>query len=117
MKHMKMKIMKNYLGFIEQIRASKRRLIKQLFQISSNDSRTTTGANLRNILLLTDEPSIDCLSPSSVANLIYKELDENDWWKVQLAHEIIDMKEDISVAPVGWEKDDLNFILTTICTD
>ena len=54
---------------------------------------------------------------SSVANLIYKELDENDWWKVQLAHEIIDMKEDISVAPVGWEKDDLNFILTTICTD
>ena len=114
---MKIRILKNYVGFIGELRSSKRPIIKQLLQISSSDSRTTTGSNLRNILLLTEHSSVDNLLPASVEGLVYKDLAENEQWKVELAKEIIDMKEDLMLAPQGWEKEELDDILTFLCTD
>ena len=114
---MKLRILKNYLGFIEELRKSKRPIITQLFQISSSDSRTNTGSNLRNILLLTDHSRVETLSPASVEFLVYKDLAVDEQWKVELAKDIIDMKEDLTLAPEGWEKEELNDILTFLCTD
>ena len=117
LRHMKIRLIKNYLGFIQEIKSSKRSIVKQLYLISSQDTRTTTGSNLRNILLLTDQSSIEDLLPSSADTLVYKELAEDEQWKVEFAREIIDMREDLSLAPEGWDKEELNFILSSICAD
>ena len=51
---MKIKLMRNYLGFIKRIKDSSKTVVKQLYMLASSDVRTVTGSYLRNILLLTD---------------------------------------------------------------
>ena len=61
---MKMKILKNYLSFIQQVKKSTKHVLRQLYSLASNDVRTVTGQNLRNILLLTNKLHVDQLDPS-----------------------------------------------------
>ena len=62
--HMKIKLIKNYLGFIKRARESPKYVLRQLYQLASRDVRTVTGSNLRNILMLTNTLKMDNLDPS-----------------------------------------------------
>ena len=53
-RHLKIKLLRDYLGFIGRIRKSSKPVLKQLYHLAKSDVRTTTGSNLRNILLQTD---------------------------------------------------------------
>ena len=102
-----------YLNFITQIKTSKRKVLKQLFHIVSSDCRSTTGSNLRNILLLTDYSSIDSLWPATYI----EELIAEDLLKVDFTLEIIDVKNGIREIPEGLQRDELDDILQFICAD
>ena len=108
--------MENFLSFIEKLRKSEKPVVRQLYGICHNDCRTTTWSNLRNILLLTSESSVDDVCQESIKDLIYKELKEDETWKIGLIHEIIEMKLDSSLLPNGWQRDDIEEILVNICT-
>ena len=73
---MKIKLMRNYLGFIKRIKESSKPVLRQLYMLASSDVRTVTGSNLRNILLLTDKLQVEDLEPSLVDNIIYLKIDD-----------------------------------------
>ena len=58
-RHMKLKVLKNYMTFIKQVRKSPKHVLRQLYSLASSDARTVTGQNLRNILLLTDKLQVN----------------------------------------------------------
>ena len=115
-RHMKMKILKNYLSFIQQVKKSTKHVLRQLYSLASNDVRTVTGQNLRNILLMTNKLHVDQLDPSIVSNLEYHKMDKHETWRTNLVREILDLKHGNLVLPDGWSDDELEEILNLACT-
>ena len=113
---MKIKILKNYLSFIKQVRKSPKHVLRQLYGLASADVRTVTGQNLRNILLLTNKLHVDQLDPSLVNTLEYHKVEEQDVWRVNLVKEILDLQHGDLVLPDGWSDDELDTMLNLACT-
>ena len=83
--------------------------------ICKEDVRTVTGCNLRNILLLTRAPNIDVLKKNDVRNLVYREADDNDSWRINLAKEIFEMRNGITDPIPGWKKEELDDLFNFAC--
>ena len=115
-KHMKIKILKNYLSFIQQVRKSPKHVLRQLYCLASSDARTVTGQNLRNILLLTNKVHVDQLEPSLVDTFKYHQIEDQDVWRVNLVKEILDLQHGDLVLPDGWSEEELDMMLNYACT-
>ena len=114
--HMSRTILRNYLSFIAEVRKSSKPVLRQLYEVSKNDVRTTTGSNLRNILLLTNLSNPDHLKPSIVENISYKMINKEDQWRVRLIKELIDMKFGVMNIPEEMTMDEVEDILDFTCT-
>jgi hypothetical protein len=114
--HMKIKLMRNYLGFIKRIKDSSKPVLRQLYMLASRDVRTVTGSNLRNILLLTDKLHVEDLEPSLVKNIMYHKIEDKDMWRVGMVKELLDMKHGDVLLPDGWSVEELDMILDYACT-
>ena len=54
--------------------------------------RSTTGRNLRRILLLTDKSDVENINQNDFKNIEYNQLGEADKWKVTYLKELINIK-------------------------
>ena len=102
--HMKVKLMKNYLGFIKRVRESSKFILRQL---SGNDTRTVPGSNLRSILVLTNMMKVEDLDPGVVDKMNYLQAEDSELWRLGLIDEWIDIKYGILSPPDGWSEADL----------
>ena len=116
-RHMKIKLLRDYLGFIGRVKVSKKPVLRQLYELAKCDVRTTTGSNLRNILLLTDLYDVDDLHPGLVNSFEYHKIEEKEQWRLNMVKELIDIKHGVKILPDGWSPGDLETILTYVCTD
>ena len=91
-RHVKFIMLKRFLSFIEQIRKSSKKATKSLLESILHDARSTTGSNLRNILLMTDKSNVRDLAPNDVDNMEYHPLPEGEKWKLSIIKEIIENK-------------------------
>ena len=57
-----------------------------------NDARSTTGYNLRNMMLLFKKNHIDDISEKDIIEYVYAPVEKNDEWKIQIMKELIDVK-------------------------
>ena len=108
--------MRNYLSFISKIKKSTKPVLRQLYQITKNDVLTTTGSNLRNILLLTNLSNVDHLNPNIVDQISYKQINDNDLWRVELIREAIDMKYGVLETPDQLTAENIDEILNFACS-
>ena len=76
--HMSITLIRNFLNFIHKIKQSSKAVLRHLYSIAKSDVRTTTGSNLRNILLKTSLTSVDDLQPGIVKQLKYMEIKDRD---------------------------------------
>ena len=60
--HMIRLLIRRYLSFLDKVQQSSKEAPKQLLEIARNDVRTTTGSNLRRIVILAGRKSIDDLN-------------------------------------------------------
>ena len=111
----RIQLIKKFLGFIKRIKESKKPILRNLFNIVKDDVRTTTGNNLRNILLMTNWGSIQDLEPSIVSSIMYNSTKEADKWRLMIIQEIIDMKHGEKHCPEGWTNTDLEEIMNYAC--
>ena len=81
--HLKTILIKRYLKFIEQIKNSKKTALKNVLTLVENDTRSITGSNLREIMLLTKKNTISELSPEDAELIQYKEVPDNETCRVQ----------------------------------
>ena len=114
--HMKIKLMKNYIGFIKRVRESPKYVLRQLYDIASREVRTVTGSNLRNILMLTNTLQVDDLDQSMVDMIKYHKMEETEMWRIGLINELINIKHGDINLPEGWTHDDLEAIMDFTCT-
>ena len=61
-------------------------------------------------MLLTGDTSVDNLSIETVSMLKYKELGDDEAWKVPLAHELMELKENSELVPAGWNREEIDDI-------
>ena len=114
-KHLKKVLLKRFMSFLNQIEKSAKIVPKQLLAFIKRDTNSTTGSNLRNLLMLTNKNDIDELTTMDIENIKYNEIEEDDKWKIAMIREITDIKfkqlelENFSI-------EELNEILDHICT-
>ena len=111
----RVQIIKKFLGFIKRIKESKKPIMRNLYNLVKSDVRTTTGNNLRNILLMTTLGSIDDLEPSIVSTINYNCTKEEDMWRLKIIKEIIDIQNEELNCLEGWNNSDLEEILKHAC--
>ena len=116
LQHMSTTLVRNFLKFVASIKKSAKPVLKQLFATAMSDVRTTTGSNLRNILLQTNLLNVDELHPGTADLIRYKEILEIDKWRIPIIREIIDMKCGDIDPPEGWTIAELQEILDLVCT-
>ena len=90
--HVKTMLIQRFLNFISQIRKSKKNALRNILKIVEYDTRSTTGNNLREILLLTKKNDISELSPEDAELIRYKEVPEEEVWRTQCLKQLIDVR-------------------------
>ena len=94
-------LIRNFLNFIDKIKQSPKPILRHLYNISKADVRTTTGSNLRNILLQTSLSSVDDLQPGIVQQLKYMEIKDRDMWRIPIIKEAMDITSG-DIDPPRW---------------
>ena len=112
---LRMQLIKKYLRFICSIKVSPKPVMQQLLNLAKKDVRTTTGENLRNILLMTDCLSIDELKPDTIDKIQHNQILEEDLWRVNIIKEIVNMKYGSLEIPEDWNITELEEILNFAC--
>ena len=112
--HLQSILIKRFLNFISKIRASKKSILNHILKHIEEDCRSTTGLNLRNILLLSDINRVHSLSPMVAQNIFYHQIEERDLWRIGAINEIIDAMHGGSELP-EFDKNELQEMLDFIC--
>ena len=107
--------MDRFLSFLMQIEKSTKKVPKQLLAFIKNDVRSTTGSNLRNILLLTDKSNIEDLRKDHIREIKYQDVDPTNEWKIGFIKEITDVIFN-QLEVENFSKEELEKILDFLCT-
>ena len=91
-KHLKITLMKRFLNFIQQIERSTKLLPNVLLQAIKRDCRSTTGSNLRSIMLLTSKDDILKLVPSDALEIMFEPVLKKNEWKIDILMELLDVR-------------------------
>ena len=107
-------IAKRYISFINKIKETKKESLKMLLDIVELDTRTTTGHNLRKLMIQTNSETVSEMLMKK-SDFQYFPLDSSENWKINMLKEIIDVKHDeVSVAKI--DDAELEDILVFLCT-
>ena len=114
-KPLRITLAQRYLTFVKKLRSSEKAVLRHTIRLVENDTRTVTGRNLRNILLMTDRPDVQHLRPSDMdAVCLYG---EPELWRVLAITDILEMRAGELQLPDGWRLDDMEVILQAACCD
>ena len=114
-RHVKLILISRFLGFMEKICTSKKKALKMLMETAKLDTRSVTGQNFRNIMILVGKTSIDAVKKEDAFKIKYFPIDEADYWKVNAIKEIIDVKNQLLEVP-DLDREELDEILNNLCT-
>ena len=109
--HVKLVFIQRFLQMMEKIRKSTKPILRTLLAAVENDTSSTTGRNLRCIMLLTTKNSIREVEISDIQNLVYHKVDEERQWRVELVELLLLEREQERL-----EDEDLEW-LEWLCTD
>ena len=113
--HLQKLLFRRYLAFISRIENSAKRPLRTLLRLSRKDLRTTTGRNLRLLMILLGKNSVDDLSVDDIDSLEYHTIPENEAWRVGLLQELIAVREN-KCEITGFASEELDDILDHVCT-
>ena len=85
--------MKRFVNLVKSITSSKKLVLRNMLAVVERDCRSTTGRNLRKIMLLLNKANIDNISKDDLKKLQYHPAPPGDEWKIQLARELIKVKQ------------------------
>ena len=113
--HVKETLVKRFLSFIVQVKKSSKIMPQHILNTIQHDVRSTTGSNLRNILLLTPKDEVDTLEPSDYKYVNYHPIVEENMWKPNVIQELTNTKYNQLEVP-GFSTEELDEILSYVST-
>ena len=114
-RHLKITLIKRFLSFIAQLENSPKILPNILLQTIRRDCRSTTGSNLRNILMMTSKDDILELAPFETTLMLYEPVAPENRWRIPLIKELIDIKWNESTIE-NLSYSEIEDIIVDICT-
>ena len=110
-KHVKVMFIQRFLQMTNHIRNSSKPILRSLLSEIEYDTRSVTGRNLRNIMLLLNKNSISEITTADCENIKYFEVALEREWRVELI-ELLLIERDQG----GLDEDDLE-LLEWLCTN
>ena len=83
-KHQRTIMIKRFFMMIEKIRVSKKPILKKLLSEIELDVSSTTGRNLRKIMLETGNSNIKEVEVSEIDELKYFKLEDDEEWRIEM---------------------------------
>ena len=99
---------------MEKIEKSEKTAIKMLKKEAMRDVRSTTGANLRGIMLLAGESSIMNVTRDSIRKIEYYKVKDEDMWKIHITSEAYKVSQGISEIEM-FDQPEMTTVLHHIC--
>ena len=112
--HIKRILINRFLNFLKQIINSKKNVTKVLLNTIKYSVKSTTGRNLRKIMLLTGKSNIEELNEIKIDELEYHPAKEEDRWKLSVIDECIDIKFG-KLNIDGFNKEEIEDICSYLC--
>ena len=112
--HVKQVLAKRFLKFCEDLKNSKKAVIKDTFEKIKVDIRSTTGRNLAELAQLLGKPAMR-LTPNDADLIIYEKADSSEEYRIEFVKEVIDVKAGI-LEVEGFDEVELSLILDYLCT-
>ena len=113
--HVKKVLLKRFLGFLSQIQKSTKKLPAKLLQQIQHDTGSTTGSNLRNIMLLLGKHKIEEVSIRDLNSFEYCPVQSDNKWKVDMVKELIEVREN-NLHVENFSAEEFEEILEHLCT-
>ena len=113
--HLRQTLVSRFLGFVDQIKASKKVIPKMLLNHIMHDVQSTTGKNLRSILLQTGKHDVSDLCKLDARSISYFPLSKEEAWKELFLNELVDTR-DRNLHVEGFGDDELSSLIEFICT-
>ena len=88
--HIKRILIQRFLNFVKQVRESKKSITKVLLNTIMYSVKSTTGYNLRRIMLETNRVDVNQLDNFKIENIKYHPVKNEDKWKVSVIKGCID---------------------------
>ena len=112
--HVRRILASRFLKFINMIRSSDKKAVVELLDLVQSDVRTTTGHNLRSIMLEAGRHHIGELVAGNV-DIKYHEVSEDEAWRVDFLKEIVEIKHG-ELEASGFTTEELLEIEEFLCT-
>ena len=107
-------LISRFLSFMNQIDRSEKTAIKMLKREALTDVRSTTGNNMRRIMLLMGENCIRNVSKNNIGKIIYYKVKKEDAWKIKIASEALDVRDGRGEIE-NFEKEEIEEMLQFAC--
>ena len=112
--HVKFNIYKKYIGFKDQVFRSNKSVLKHLYSICMKDTNSVTGKILRILMFCCNPNSIYDLNYDSIDKLVYSEVPNDQFWRMNFLHELLSTRNDELEVP-GFTSDELADMIDFIC--
>ena len=115
MRHIKSEIFKRFIGFTNNLSVSCKKVVRNVYGIIRNDCRTTTGSNMRKIILECEQDSITRIEKKDVDNHPFHHVPTGEEWRIPLVTELLGIRDGV-LMPIGWSSSDIRDTLEYLCT-
>ena len=113
--HIKLALKKRFLNFTKKISTTKKCAARNIFNLIKYDCRSTTGKNLRSIMLECGSMDVDSITSKDIATIDFYPVPPNEQWRIGLAIELLEARDEGNF-PFGWNKDDINETIAYVCS-
>ena len=122
-RHARQMMFSRYIKFVDKLATNKRSMIRSLFELVRNNAQTTTGSNLRTIMLETGLPiNPGVTSPWVLANhRVYGGVPAGEEWKIPLLTNLIEVRDDRwqvifdEESEITLQNEDIDAMIADIC--
>jgi hypothetical protein len=115
MQHIKQALIQRSIGFMKRLSSSRKGVLRNAFGIFRNDCRTTTGSNIRNIMLESKTYQFEQLSMNDLRLVKFHPAPPEEQWRIPVIKDLLDIRDGISDG-IGWDKEDVDATLEFLCT-
>ena len=91
-KHLYVNLLSRFVGFLDKVKKSSKIVPKILLSHIMSDVRSTTGSNLRKILIEIGKDDISKISRSDILNIEFAKLADDEKRKVSFLTELLDLR-------------------------
>jgi hypothetical protein len=92
-KHVKFILLKRFFKFIQSINISNKPLLRRLMLSIRDDARSTTGRNLKSLMLLTRKTSVVDIEMGDLETLRYHPMGENEELRLEMIELVMEKRK------------------------